>query len=201
MDFWECVVSLFGLAGFLSPVVLVIWEVMWGQRRSVANRRRPQQVESVPAAEVDRYQESELAQTLRRGGGRILPRRTLRFRLKTVFYVISTACLLLAIWKAFSLPIAVILSVCVLVGVPLTFLVVSDLTGKRNAAREFLAERKGKLEMPDFGESIHDESPVAVSASGTSGAASRSLPRKDKEPKWWLRRWPTMRLGRFGIWN
>ena len=160
---------------------------------------RSQLVTGVPATEVPGRQGSEASHSLQRRGVRVLSRRSLRYRLRTAFYAISAICLLLAIWKAFTPPIAVILSVIVLVGGPLMFLVVSDLRQKRSLTRDRLA--LSNLEMPDVDQQLDAPSAAATSAQGTTSTAGRSLPTKDKEPKWWLRRWPNMRLGRFGIWH
>ena len=122
--------------------------------------------------------------------------RRFRFGLKATLLGIAAWGVLLAIWRSFEPSVAAGLSVGLFVGVPLLFLVVDDLFRRQKTVRDNLVGSQPTLDEDAIGESL-DQGSALNAADGNQ----QSVSTKDKERKWWARRWGGMRLGRFGLWN
>ncbi len=123
-----------------------------------------------------------------------------RHRQRAAFWSVLAAGLLAAVYSQHLLPLLIVFvislftSLCLL-GLFLSF-VWEEIRGSRSP-REILCEEEG-------GDVNWPRVAAAVDASRNDfhdPSLGNSNSERQKKPRWWTRRFPRIRLGRYGIWN
>ena len=125
--------------------------------------------------------------------------RRFRFKLRTVFYWITGICLFLTVVQSEMFLFVAGLAIAAFTAGILVRFVVESIFPKRILARRYLHKQNTAHAGVEVGEWLAQLS-VEGKGDETTHATDRPT-NKNGTGKWWLKKSPTMRLGRYGIWN